>query len=138
MPSRGDGMYVGIDVGTSMVKAAAFDRAGRQLAVEARPVGLALRGGSVEQDMAEVYEAVVAVLDGLTARVPEPVELAGLTGQGDGVWLVDAEGRPGPPAASLMDGRAHELLDPWLADGTLRTGFAGHGRAKFPRGPGAP
>ncbi|MCT9078642.1 FGGY-family carbohydrate kinase [Streptomyces fulvoviolaceus] len=129
-------MYVGIDVGTSMVKAAAFDGTGRELTVEARPVGLSLHGGFVEQDMEEVYGAVVAVLRELTARVPEPVELAGLTGQGDGVWLVDQEGRPVRAAASWMDGRAHELLDQWLADGTFETVFRRTGSAMFPGCPG--
>ncbi|SEC47145.1 FGGY-family carbohydrate kinase [Streptomyces sp. PAN_FS17] len=129
-------MYVGIDVGTSMVKAAAFDSTGRELAVESRPVGLTLHGGFVEQDMEEVYGAVVAVLEEVTARVPEPVELAGLTGQGDGVWLVDAQGRPVRAAASWMDGRAHELVDRWLADGTFETVFRRTGSAMFPGCPG--
>jgi len=129
-------MYVGIDVGTSMVKAAAFDEAGRQLAVEARPVDLTIRGGFVEQDMEEVYAAVVAVLSALTAAAPGPVELAGLTGQGDGVWLVDAAGRPVRAAVSWMDGRAHELLDQWLADGTFETVFRRTGSAMFPGCPG--
>ncbi|MEV5429202.1 FGGY-family carbohydrate kinase [Streptomyces sp. NPDC052701] len=129
-------MYVGIDVGTSMVKAAAFDGTGRERAVAARPLRLALRGGFVEQDMEEVYAAVVAVLEELTRRVPEPVELAGLTGQGDGVWLVDAEGRPVRPAASWMDGRAHELLGRWMADGTFETVFRRTGGAMFPGSPG--
>ncbi|MDF2266895.1 carbohydrate kinase [Streptomyces coacervatus] len=129
-------MYVGIDVGTSMVKAAAFDGEGRELAVEARPVGLALHGGRVEQDMEEVYAAVVGVLERLVARVPEPVELAGLTGQGDGVWLVDEDGSPVRSAASWMDGRAYELLDQWLADGTFETVFRRTGSAMFPGCPG--
>ncbi|MDG9716831.1 carbohydrate kinase [Streptomyces sp. DH24] len=129
-------MYVGIDVGTSMVKAAAFDGTGRELAVEARPLALTLRGGFVEQDMEEVYAAVVAVLGALTAAVPEPVELAGLTGQGDGVWLVDAAGRPVRPAASWMDGRAHQLVDRWLADGTFEAVFRRTGSAMFPGCPG--
>ncbi|MEU7716878.1 FGGY-family carbohydrate kinase [Streptomyces tibetensis] len=129
-------MYVGIDVGTSMVKAAAFDATGRQLAVESRPVALDLRGGVVEQDMEEVYGAVVAVLEALTSAVDEPVELAGLTGQGDGVWLVDGEGRPVRPAASWMDGRAHELVDGWLADGTFESVFRRTGSAMFPGCPG--
>ncbi|MGW2519209.1 FGGY family carbohydrate kinase [Streptomyces sp. NPDC001617] len=129
-------MYVGIDVGTSLVKAAAFDGAGRALAVESRPVGLALQGGVVEQDMEEVYAAVVAVLESLTARLPHPIELAGLTGQGDGVWLVDEEGHPVRPAASWMDGRAAELLDQWLADGTFETVFRRTGSAMFPGCPG--
>ncbi|PWI18396.1 carbohydrate kinase [Streptomyces sp. Act143] len=129
-------MYVGIDVGTSMVKAAAFDRTGRQLGVAARPVGLALHGGFVEQDMDEVYGAVVAVLEEVTTSLPEPVEFAGLTGQGDGVWLVDGEGRPVRAAASWMDGRAHELVDRWLADGTFETVFRRTGSAMFPGSPG--
>ncbi|MET7570204.1 FGGY-family carbohydrate kinase [Streptomyces sp. NPDC005492] len=129
-------MYVGIDVGTSTVKAAAFDTTGRQLAVFARPVELSMHGGFVEQDMDEVYGAVVAVLSELTAEVDGPIELAGLTGQGDGVWLVDAEGRPVRAAASWMDGRAHELLDQWLADGTFETVFRRTGSAMFPGCPG--
>ncbi|MER7926934.1 MULTISPECIES: FGGY-family carbohydrate kinase [unclassified Streptomyces] len=129
-------MYVGIDVGTSTVKAAAFDGSGRELAVAARPVELSMHGGFVEQDMDEVYGAVVAVLDELTAGVDGPVELAGLTGQGDGVWLVDGEGRPVRAAASWMDGRAHELLDRWLADGTFETVFRRTGSAMFPGCPG--
>ncbi|TWV35825.1 carbohydrate kinase [Streptomyces misionensis] len=129
-------MFVGIDVGTSVVKAAAFDRGGRQLAVEARPVGLDLRGGAVEQDMAEVYGAVVAVLGALSARVPEPVELAGLTGQGDGLWLVDSAGRPVRPAISWLDGRARPLVDGWLADGTFEAVFRRTGGALFPGCPG--
>ncbi|GAA4074537.1 FGGY-family carbohydrate kinase [Streptomyces shaanxiensis] len=129
-------MYVGIDVGTSTVKAAAFDSTGHELAVASRPVALALHGGFVEQDMEEVYGAVVAVLQEVTEHTPEPVELAGLTGQGDGVWLIDAEGRPVRPAASWMDGRAHELVDRWLADGTFETVFRRTGSAMFPGCPG--
>ncbi|MEV5314877.1 FGGY-family carbohydrate kinase [Streptomyces sp. NPDC052610] len=129
-------MYVGIDVGTSVVKAAVFDEGGRELAVESRPVRLALRGGFVEQDMEEVYAAVVEVLGALTARVPGPVTLAGLTGQGDGVWLVDEEGRPVRAAASWMDGRAHQLLGQWLADGTFEAVFRRTGSAMFPGCPG--
>ncbi|MBK6018194.1 FGGY-family carbohydrate kinase [Streptomyces sp. MBT53] len=129
-------MYVGIDVGTSTVKAAAFDSTGHQLAVASRPVELSMHGGFVEQDMDEVYGAVVAVLDELTSTEDAPVELAGLTGQGDGVWLVDTTGRPIRPAVSWMDGRAHELLDRWLADGTFETVFRRTGSAMFPGCPG--
>ncbi|MGX9889033.1 FGGY family carbohydrate kinase [Streptomyces sp. NPDC002276] len=129
-------MYIGIDVGTSTVKAAAFDTTGHQLAVASRPVALSMHGGYVEQDMDEVYAAVVAVLDDVTSATSDPVELAGLTGQGDGVWLVDATGRPIRPAVSWMDGRAHELLDQWLADGTFETVFRRTGSAMFPGCPG--
>ncbi|MER7971839.1 FGGY-family carbohydrate kinase [Streptomyces sp. NPDC096080] len=129
-------MFIGIDVGTSTVKAAAFDRSGAELGVEARQIALAMRGGAVEQDMNEVYGAVVAVLDALTDRLPGPVELAGLTGQGDGVWLVDGAGRPVRAAVSWMDGRAHGLVDQWLADGTFEAVYRRTGGAVFPGSPG--
>lgn len=129
-------LYVGVDVGTSMVKAAAFDASGREVAVESRPVALDIRGGHVEQDMDEVYAAVVAVLATLTAGLDGPVELAGLTGQGDGVWLVDARGRPVRPAISWMDGRAHALLDAWMASGVFTSVYRRTGSAMFPGCPG--
>ncbi|WP_176733196.1 FGGY-family carbohydrate kinase [Streptomyces agglomeratus] len=129
-------MYVGIDVGTSMVKAAAFDAAGREIAVESRSVALDIRDGFVEQDMDEVYAAVVEVLTTLTAGLPGPVALAGLTGQGDGVWLVDGRGRPVRPAVSWMDGRAHEILDAWMASDVFTSVFRRTGSAMFPGCPG--
>ncbi|MFF5492300.1 FGGY family carbohydrate kinase [Streptomyces aquilus] len=126
-------MYIGIDVGTSTVKAAAFDARGHELEVAARPVRLGMRDGMVEQDMDEVYGAVVAVLEEVSG---EAVELAGLTGQGDGVWLLDRDGRPVRPAVSWMDGRAAGLVDRWLADGTFETVFRRTGSAMFPGCPG--
>ncbi|MFF8842970.1 FGGY family carbohydrate kinase [Streptomyces sp. NPDC015127] len=128
-------MFVGIDVGTSVVKAAAFDASGTALAVESRPVALDIRGGRVEQDMDEVYDAVVGVLGALSAG-GEPVALVGLTGQGDGVWLVDESGRPVRPAISWMDGRAHELVGEWLASGVFESVFRRTGSAMFPGCPG--
>lgn len=124
--------YIGVDVGTSVVKAAAFDPLGRTLAVESRPVGLAIHGGRVEQDMDEVYGAVGEVLAALGS---DGVAFVGLTGQGDGVWLVDAA-VAGPQAISWMDGRAHELVDAWLASGVFETVYRRTGSAMFPGCPG--
>lgn len=129
-------MYVGIDVGTSAVKAAAFGTDGTALAVEARPVRLGIHGGRVEQDMDELYGAVLDAYDTLTAALPGPVELAGLTGQGDGVWLVDARGRPVRPGISWMDGRAYAFVDEWRASGVFESVFRRSGSAMFPGCPG--
>ncbi len=52
------------------------------------------------------------------------------------MWLVDAAGRPVRPAISWMDGRAHELVDQWLADGTVEAVFRRTGSAMFPGCPG--
>ncbi|MER5767050.1 FGGY-family carbohydrate kinase [Streptomyces sp. NPDC001985] len=129
-------MYIGIDAGTSAVKAAAFDERGRPLGVETRQVSLSLREGRAEQDMDQVFGAVTEVLTALAAAVPGPVELIGLTGQGDGVWLVDGEGRPVRAAISWMDGRASGLVDAWQESGVVESVFRRTGSAMFPGCPG--
>ena len=50
--------------------------------------------GRREQDMEQVWEAVARVAHRVVARSPDHVELVAVTAQGDGCWLVDAEGRP--------------------------------------------
>ncbi|SNS43432.1 xylulokinase [Actinomadura meyerae] len=124
-------MFVGIDVGTSVVKAAAFGEDGRALAVESRPART-LRGGGarVEQDTEEVVAAAAEVLGALTAR--RRPAAAGVTGQGDGVWLVDGRARPVRPAISWMDGRAASIVTEWTASGVAAEVFSRTGNALFP------
>ena len=54
--------YLGIDAGTSVVKAAIFDEDGNALAVKGRPLdlmhGAAGSGGAVEQDFNVIYGRV--------------------------------------------------------------------------------
>ncbi|GAA4148062.1 FGGY-family carbohydrate kinase [Actinomadura keratinilytica] len=121
-------MFVGIDVGTSLVKAAAFDERGRVLGVQARRTRLTVRDGRVEQDVDEVCRAV----DDVTAALGVTPRLAGVTGQGDGVWLVDEDARPVHPAVSWMDGRAAGILAGWTADGVAERVFRRTGSGMFP------
>ena len=52
-----DGLIIGIDAGTSVIKSVAFATTGEQLAVAARPNAYeSLAGGGVEQDMARTWE----------------------------------------------------------------------------------
>ncbi|MFC7645982.1 FGGY family carbohydrate kinase [Streptosporangium lutulentum] len=133
-------MIVGVDAGTSGVKAVAFAPDGEVVAVESRSLALAHPGpGQVEQDAETVVAAVEEVLDRLVAggvRADE-VRAAGLTGQGDGLWLLDEQGRPAGPALSWLDGRATPLVDGWMRDGTFEELFRRTGNAAFP-GAGAP
>jgi sugar (pentulose or hexulose) kinase len=130
---RSGSTFIGIDVGTSVVKAAAFDFSGRVLGVASRPAPLRARDGRVEQDADEVAAAVWEVLGALTARRPgERPAAVGLTGQGDGVWLVDEHARPVRAAISWMDGRAASLVDEWMADGVVETVFRRTGNTLFP------
>ncbi|GAA2076425.1 FGGY-family carbohydrate kinase [Streptomyces albiaxialis] len=131
-------MIVGVDVGTSVTKAQLIARDGRTgPAHEARSTVYTLPGNRVEQDLDEVVGTVVtvvraAVADAAALDPDEPVEALALTGQGDGLWLRDAEGRPVGRALSWMDGRAAPVLDRWVADGVARQVHARTGAGLFP------
>jgi erythritol kinase (D-erythritol 1-phosphate-forming) len=130
-------MIIGIDAGTSVTKAAALDDTGEVLAIESRPTRLSHPGpGRVEQDAAEVFDSVTEVLDRVRDKAGRP-DAIGVTGQGDGLWLLDADGGPAAPAVSWMDGRASALVDGWMADGTFAELFRRTGNAPFP-GAGTP
>ncbi|MEM6763132.1 MAG: FGGY-family carbohydrate kinase, partial [Pseudomonadota bacterium] len=103
-------VIIGVDAGTSVIKAVAFDLSGRQVASESRrntyqPVP----GGGVEQNMARTWTDTAAVLSALVAKLKPiqaaPVALA-VTGQGDGTWLIDAAGKPVGDAWLWLDARA--------------------------------
>ncbi|MFF9560139.1 FGGY family carbohydrate kinase [Streptomyces albus] len=131
-------MIVGVDVGTSVTKAQLIARDGRTTPPhEARSTLYTLPGNRVEQDMDEVIGTVVtvvraAVADAALLGSDEPIEALALTGQGDGLWLRDADGRPVGRALSWMDGRAAPVLDRWTADGTVRAVHRRTGAGMFP------
>ena len=130
--------FLGVDAGTSVVKAVVFDDDGSALAVAGRPLGLAHGpGGSVEQDVEEVLAGIEAVTAEVLAQVDGPPESVAVTGQGDGCWITDAEHRAVRPALSWMDGRAAELLAGWTASGVTEQVFRHNGCAMFPGAPAA-
>lgn len=115
---------VGLDVGTSRVKAVRFDDDWRAVDVAAEPTKV-IRGpgGRSEQDMVQVWRAAARTLAAVGARSPDPVALIALTAQGDGCWLVDAAGEPVGPALLWNDNRAAPMVDAWRRDGTLDRAF---------------
>jgi erythritol kinase len=132
-------LRLGIDLGTSSVKAALFDSGGAAVQTAWRPVTLDhLQGGRVEQDPQRVVVDVSGVVSELLAEVPaRRVEAVAVTGQGDGCWLTDAEGLPTRSAVSWMDGRAASIVSDWAADGTLQRVFDVSGNVLFPGVQGA-
>lgn len=127
-------MFVGLDMGTSVVKAAAFAEDGTSLRVDSVPISLAGAGDRVEQDLEEVVAAAGTVLAAVSQAAPPA--LVAVTGQGDGLWLVDAEGAAVRPALSWMDGRAGDLVAGWMEDGTAERMYRRTGNVLFPGSPG--
>lgn len=115
---------IGLDLGTSRVKAVRFDGdwQAADSQVETTLVQRAADGRSV-QDMAQVWLAAARVLGAVAARSPDTVELVAITAQGDGCWLVGADGEPVGPAMLWEDSRAASIVDGWARDGVLDAAF---------------
>jgi xylulokinase len=104
-------MFLGLDIGTSGVKAILVDERDRALG-EASSAQLTVERPQPlwsEQDPEKWWTAVETVLDRLAADRPTEmgqVEAIGLSGQMLGVTLLDAADRPLRPALLWNDGRA--------------------------------
>ena len=129
-------MILGIDLGTSVVKAAAFARDGEVLVVEGRRVKLYNpRPECFEQDIEETLEALGDVTRSALDRANEPVEAIGLTGQGDGLWLIDERGHQVRRAMTWLDARANSVVEEWMSTGVFEEHFRRNGNIMFPGAP---
>lgn len=123
---------VGIDAGTSVVKAVLFDddwtvvRTAERAVTVDRP-----HPGWAEQDPLAVIDAVCAVVQDATSGPGPDVDVLAVTAQGDGCWLVDSDGAPVRPAMLWNDARAAEVVQRWDDDGLLLKAFRRTGSYGF-------
>ena len=126
---------VGLDVGTSAIKAVLFDLDGSEIDSASRTVEVeAPHPGWAEQDMESVWIAAHEAIREVLERTGAAVQVAavGIAGQGDGAWMIDAEGRPVGPAPLWCDGRAADIIDRWQASGALSRLYARGGTVLWP------
>ena len=127
-----------IDIGTTVVKTVAFAGDGRELGLWRQPAApLHQRQWHSEHDMAALWQALTRTLREAAASVCEPVEAIAITGQGDGLWLVDSQGLPVGPAILWNDGRAGDIVARWNAAGLAARGFDICGGRSFAGAPHA-
>ncbi len=109
---------LGIDLGTSSVKALALDGQGSALALAkaAYPVE-SPQPGWAESDPARWWQAVVEAVRAVVGQLPKAakIEAIGLSGQMHGLVLVDENGRPLRPAMLWADTRATAELEAYRA-----------------------
>lgn len=113
-------MLLGIDIGTSVIKAALFDDVGCELADASQRVRL-LDGpvGWSEFDGNDVWQAVISVVNQLfksSIFSPADVSGVGVTGVMVGAWLIDEQGALVRPPILWNDARAQSLVDQKLED----------------------
>jgi xylulokinase len=103
-------MHLGLDIGTSGVKAVVVDARDRVVAQAGAPLAVSRPQPLwAEQDPERWWQAAAGTLDALAAEAPQAmaeVKAIGLSGQMLGVALLDAADRPIRPALLWNDGRA--------------------------------
>lgn len=100
-------MYLGIDIGTSSVKAVVIDDRGAILSQGSAPLEVRRPApGFSEQDPESWWRASAEAVAALPADTRAAVRAVGLSGQMHGATLLDAKDRPLRPAILWNDGRA--------------------------------
>lgn len=118
---------LGVDAGTSVVKAALFTADGREVAAVARRTTVktphpAWAETSMDETWAMAASAIRAVL-AESGIPPAQIAAIGLSGNMVGAWLIDAQGRPVRDAILWADGRTQPLIDRFSA---AQPGFMSH------------
>lgn len=102
-------VLIGLDVGTSSLKAVAYDVAGHPLYSVHEPLEVISYPGYedwFEQDAREIYSASMRALQNIINHVKSERYLLGLSSTSPGLLLLDADGEPIRHAILWMDRRA--------------------------------
>ncbi len=112
-------LLLGIDEGTSAVKAVLYDGDLRPMAEARREKPLSYpRPGWVEQDPGAVLFAVVEAVAEILDQAPGEIDACGLDHQGESVLAWDSDsGSPITPVITWQDKRSQEILDRLEAGG---------------------
>ncbi|SFC40528.1 FGGY-family carbohydrate kinase [Tropicimonas isoalkanivorans] len=125
--TAGRDIIVGIDAGTSVLKAVAFDLSGQQLAISAVRNAYQSGGdGAVTQSLTRTWDDCATAIRGLHDRIDGlagRVAALAVTGQGDGTWLVGQGNAPVADAWLWLDARAAPTVRRLAAKPTDRARF---------------
>jgi gluconokinase len=104
--------YIGLDVGTTAVKAIAFDEQGQVVAIKRGyyPT-FSSQPDFVEQDPEQVFRKTLTCLLTLIRTLQTPVGGIGISGAMHSIFAVDSDGRPLTRAVLWSDNRSVEEAD---------------------------
>ena len=115
---------LGTDNGCTVSKAALFTLDGREIAVASRKSQtLTPQPGHFERDIDEMWRATCGAIRQVirTAGIdPKEIACVAPAGHGNGLYLIDEQGRHVRDAIMSTDARARACVDRWLADGVDR------------------
>jgi erythritol kinase len=127
MAASGD-ILIGIDAGTSVIKAVAFDVRGAQIAIASVPNRYTVRSsdGAAFQPMGQTWDDCAATLRALGEKVPGLASrtlAVAVTAQGDGTWLVGKGNAAVGDGWLWLDARSAPTVARLQALGTDRVRF---------------
>ena len=112
-------LIIGLDAGTSVIKAVAFTLDGKQVGSAGVPNKVDyLDDGGAEQEVLRTWRDAARALHLLAEEIPDlamRTATLAVTGQGDGTWLIDKDGEPVAPAWLWLDGRSTPIIEAWRA-----------------------
>jgi sugar (pentulose or hexulose) kinase len=133
-------MYIGVDLGSTNLKAALYDEKLNCVAQKGAPVAYIREGEFIEFDAEKYFDDLVCVLHDLMAENPGKVLLKNVhrtdtlyareVAMSDGVstWVLDAEGNRLPIStgiAELADGQNTVTVTVQVSTGELLTAYTG-------------
>lgn len=132
---------LGLDCGLTVTKAVLFDEVGRpHSTASVRVPQDTPHPRWVERDVEMLWRASAEAIH----RAIEQADISsreisgvGVTGHGDGLYLVDADGRPARAGILSLDSRAHTICDLWESEGRSERMLEVTGQAPGPLNPAA-
>ncbi len=118
------GTYLmGIDNGGTMTKASIYDLSGNEVAAHAVKADiLTPKAGHYEREMEALWQANIEAVSGAIRKGginAREIAAISLTGHGNGLHLVDAQGLPVQNCIESSDSRAAAYVEKWMQDGTF-------------------
>jgi L-xylulokinase len=115
---------MGIDMGGTMVKAALFSLDGKELAVAGKRLTILYPGKDMNERSIEEAEQMTceAIREALETADLDPADILGIgvTGQANGSYMFDENGKPTHNAVLSGDMRAKNYIKKWYSDGTYK------------------
>lgn len=125
---------LGVDSGSTATKAVIFDASGRTVAVGSRRVEQRQpHARHVERDMQQTWAAACGAIRDALGKIPaDAIAAVGVTGHGDGLYLLDHDGAPLGAGILSLDSRAFDVTDRWRKAGVLEKALTLTGQQPYP------